>query len=123
MWTVRSSFWSARIPGAPNGLWPASWACPPRRPGTVSLGSSASQRTIVEQIAGVPELEALDVVTGAIDMLARLRVRDHAHLRRLLGQIWEIEGVQRTETLLSLVGLEPKNVVAELLSKPAVEPA
>lgn len=74
------------------------------------------QSAIVEQIAGIPELEALDVVTGAIDMLARLRVRDHAHFRRLLKHIWEIDGVQRTETSLSVVGLEPKNVVAELLS-------
>jgi Lrp/AsnC family leucine-responsive transcriptional regulator len=90
---------------------------------TITAAQGYQQRTIVEQIAGVAELEALDVVTGAIDMLARLRVRDHAHLRQLLRQIWEIEGVQRTETLLSLVGLEPKNVVAELLSKPAGEPA
>jgi Lrp/AsnC family leucine-responsive transcriptional regulator len=85
---------------------------------TITAAQGYQQATIVEQIEGVPELEALDVVTGAIDMLARLRVRDHAHLRQLLRQIWEIEGVQRTETLLSLVGLEPKNVVAELLSKP-----
>jgi Lrp/AsnC family transcriptional regulator for asnA, asnC and gidA len=90
---------------------------------TITAAQGYQQRTIVERIAGVPELEALDVVTGAIDMLARLRVRDHAHLRQLLRQIWEIEGVQRTETLLSLVGLEPKNVVAELLSKPAGEPS
>jgi Lrp/AsnC family leucine-responsive transcriptional regulator len=90
---------------------------------TITAAQGYQQATIVQQIAGVPELEALDVVTGAIDMLARLRVRDHAHLRQLLRQIWEIEGVQRTETLLSLVGLEPKNVVAELLSKPAGEPS
>jgi Lrp/AsnC family leucine-responsive transcriptional regulator len=90
---------------------------------TITAAQGYQQATIVEQIAGVPELEALDVVTGAIDMLARLRVRDHAHLRQLLRQIWEIEGVQRTETLLSLVGLPPKNVVAELLSKAVGEPA
>ncbi|MDT7727640.1 MAG: Lrp/AsnC family transcriptional regulator, leucine-responsive regulatory protein [Actinomycetota bacterium] len=89
---------------------------------TITAAQGYQQATIVQQIAGVAELEALDVVTGAIDMLARLRVRDHAHLRQLLRQIWEIEGVQRTETLLSLVGLEPKNVVAELLSKSAGEP-
>ena len=48
---------------------------------------------------------------------SRLRVRDHAHLRELLRRIWEIEGVQRTETSLSVVGLEEKNVVAELLAE------
>jgi Lrp/AsnC family transcriptional regulator for asnA, asnC and gidA len=35
-----------------------------------------------------------------------------------MEHIWQIEGVQRTETSLSIVEIEPKNVVAELLSKP-----
>ncbi len=82
------------------------------------------QQDLVEQLALIPELEALDIVTGAMDMLARLRVRDHQHLRQLLMDcIWQIEGVQRTETALSLVEIEPKNLVADLLSAPPGEPA
>ncbi|MFI7631743.1 Lrp/AsnC family transcriptional regulator [Microbispora rosea] len=82
------------------------------------------QQDLVEQLAVIPELEALDIVTGAMDMLARLRVRDHQHLRQLLMDcIWQIEGVQRTETALSLVEIEPKNLVADLLSAPPGEPA
>jgi Lrp/AsnC family leucine-responsive transcriptional regulator len=84
---------------------------------TITAAQGFQQSAIVEQIAEIPELESLDVVTGAIDMLARLRVRDHAHLRQLLKRIWEIDGVQRTETSLGLVGVEPGNVVAQLLSK------
>ena len=33
-----------------------------------------------------------------------------------MERIWQIEGVQRTETSLSLVEIGPKNLVAELLS-------
>jgi Lrp/AsnC family transcriptional regulator for asnA, asnC and gidA len=78
------------------------------------------QSEIVDQISRMPEVEWLDIVTGGIDMLARLRVRDHGHLRQLLvDQIWKIEGVQRTETSLSILEMEPKNLVAELLSVPA----
>ena len=58
------------------------------------------------------------IVTGANDLLARLRVRDHVHLRELLmDHVWRIEGIQRTDTSLSIAELEPKNVVGELLSR------
>ena len=81
------------------------------------------QQDLVEKLALIPEVEGLDIVTGAIDLLARLRVRDHLHLRQLLMErIWHIEGVQRTETALSLMEIEPKNLVAELLSSPPDEP-
>lgn len=92
-------------------------------PMTVYLSISAvqgyQQGEIVDQIARMPEVEWLDIVTGGIDMLARLRVRDHAHLRQVLvEEIWKLEGVQRTETSLSIVEIEPRNLVAELLSAP-----
>jgi Lrp/AsnC family transcriptional regulator for asnA, asnC and gidA len=92
-------------------------------PMTVYLSISAvqgyQQGEIVDQIARMPEVEWLDIVTGGIDMLARLRVRDHAHLRQVLvEQIWKLEGVQRTETSLAIVEIEPRNLVAELLSAP-----
>jgi Lrp/AsnC family transcriptional regulator for asnA, asnC and gidA len=92
-------------------------------PMTVYLSISAvqgyQQGEIVDQIARMPEVEWLDIVTGGIDMLARLRVRDHAHLRQVLvEEIWKLEGVQRTETSLAIVEIEPRNLVAELLSAP-----
>jgi Lrp/AsnC family transcriptional regulator for asnA, asnC and gidA len=92
-------------------------------PMTVYLSISAvqgyQQSEIVDQIARMPEVEWLDIVTGGIDMLARLRVRDHAHLRQVLVEnIWKLEGVQRTETSLAIVEVEPRNLVAELLSAP-----
>ena len=86
---------------------------------TITAAQGYQQSEIVEQIARMPEVEWLDVVTGGIDMLARLRIRDHAHLRQVLvEQIWNIEGVQRTETSLAIVEIEPKNLVTELLSVP-----
>jgi Lrp/AsnC family transcriptional regulator, leucine-responsive regulatory protein len=84
---------------------------------TITAVQGYQQRDLVDKLALIPELEGLDIVTGAIDLLARLRVRDHLHLRQLLMErIWQIEGVQRTETSLSLVEIGPKNLVAELLS-------
>jgi Lrp/AsnC family leucine-responsive transcriptional regulator len=58
----------------------------------------------------------MSVVTGGLDLLVRLRVRDHAHLRELLlTKIFQINGVQRTETFLSLADVEPGNFAAAML--------
>jgi DNA-binding Lrp family transcriptional regulator len=87
---------------------------------TITALQGYEQSKLVEQLAKIPELEHLDIVTGGIDMLARFRVRDHAHLRKLLMEhVWRIDGVQRTETSLSIVEIEAKNIVAELLSGPS----
>ena len=60
----------------------------------------------------------MSVVTGGLDLLVRLRVRDHAHLRDLLlTKIFQIPGVQRTETFLSLADVEPDNFTAALLDQ------
>ncbi len=83
----------------------------------VTAGQGADQAAIIQALQRLPELEEVVVVTGSMDMLARLRVRDHAHLRQvLLAEIWRIEGVQRTETFLGLAGMPAKeSYVADLL--------
>lgn len=83
----------------------------------VTAGQGADQAAIIQALQRLPELEEVVVVTGSMDMLARLRVRDHAHLRQvLLAEIWRIEGVQRTETFLGLAEMPAKeSYVADLL--------
>lgn len=72
---------------------------------------------VVRAIRRLPEVQEMTVVTGALDLLVRLRVRDHAHLRELLlTRIFQIPGVQRTETFLSLGDVEPENFAAGLLA-------
>ena len=64
----------------------------------------------------IPEAQDMSVVTGGLDLLVRLRVRDHQHLRELmLTKIFQINGVQRTETFLSLADSEPDNFAAAML--------
>lgn len=67
-----------------------------------TLESGSRPLRVLDDLAAVPEVEQVSVITGPMDLMLRLRVRDHEHLRRTLYTIWEIEGVQRTETLLSL---------------------
>ena len=77
----------------------------------------ARQRDLVAKLRQLPEIEAVDLVTGPMDLMVRIRVRDHAHMRDLLfDHILPLEGVNRTETFISLESMEIKNFVAELMS-------
>ncbi len=85
---------------------------------TVTAIQGADQAVILQSLRRLPEVEAIVVITGSIDMLARLRVRSHAHLRQvLLSEVWRIDGVQRTETFIALAEMSTKDgYVGELLS-------
>jgi len=84
----------------------------------VTAGPGMDLSEIIKAISALPEAEAMSVVTGGLDLLVRLRVRDHAHLRELLlTEIFKINGVQRTETFLSLADIEPANFTAAMLEQ------
>jgi Lrp/AsnC family leucine-responsive transcriptional regulator len=72
---------------------------------------------VMEELAGIAEIDEVLLVTGAFDMLVRLRARDERHLRDLLlNRIWQIEGIQRTETSITIAQMKPKNTAEELLT-------
>ncbi len=86
-------------------------------PVTVFLTITAVQgQSLAPVIEALRELPEVSLVTGAIDLLARLVVRDHNHLQQLLlERVWQITGVQRTETLVTLAEMQPKNFTIQLL--------
>ena len=85
---------------------------------TAGPGMDLSQ--IITVIRELPETQDMSVVTGGLDLLVRLRVRDQMHLRDLLlNTIFQIPGVQRTETFLSLADVEPANFTVALLDQMA----
>jgi DNA-binding Lrp family transcriptional regulator len=84
----------------------------------VTAGAGMDLSAIIRAIRALPEAEHMSVVTGSLDLLVRLRVRDHGHLRELLlTKIFQISGVQRTETFLSLADVEPDNFAAAVLEQ------
>ena len=84
----------------------------------VSANPGADLSEIARSIRTLPEAQDMSVVTGAFDLLVRLRVRDHTHLRELLlNPIFQLPGVQRTETFLSLADAEPENFAEGLLDQ------
>ena len=67
---------------------------------TVETGSKPLH--VADALSEIPEVDQVSVITGPMDLMVHLRVRDHEHLQRTLYTIWEVDGVQRTETLLSI---------------------
>jgi DNA-binding Lrp family transcriptional regulator len=82
----------------------------------VTAIQGADQSEIMRALHQLPEVRDVSVITGSMDMLARIRVRDYTHLRRfLLEGVWQMPGIQRTETFLSLAEMPSKELGAELL--------
>jgi DNA-binding Lrp family transcriptional regulator len=76
----------------------------------------ADQPDVVNRLRAMPEVEDVHIVTGPKDLLVRLRVRDHEHLRdTLFDRIWNVPGIERTETYISLGHMDPKDVDADLV--------
>lgn len=72
---------------------------------------------VMKELSRIAEVDEVLLVTGGFDMLVRLRARDEGHLRDLLlNQIWQIEGIQRTETSITIAQMQPKNTTEELLT-------
>jgi len=83
----------------------------------LSVTASTDRGSILSALHAIPEVQGIAVVTGSMDLLARVRVRDHEHLRQLLfKRVWAIEGVERTETFLCLAEMPAKDFARELLA-------
>ncbi|SNR42500.1 MULTISPECIES: AsnC family transcriptional regulator [Hymenobacter] len=69
----------------------------------IYLLKSSVYGSVVEELRRIPEVVSIDFTTGAYGIFARIICRDTAHLRDVLhDQIQLIEGIERTETLISL---------------------
>ncbi len=57
--------------------------------------------SVGDALQDIPEVTLANFTTGAFAIICRARLKDPAHLKQVLKKIQEIEGVQRTETLMS----------------------
>ncbi|GAA4375991.1 Lrp/AsnC ligand binding domain-containing protein [Hymenobacter koreensis] len=69
----------------------------------IYLLKSSVYSSVAEQLRDIPEVVSIHFTTGAYGVFARLVCRDTQHLRDVLhDRIQLIEGIERTETLISL---------------------
>ncbi|PRY14788.1 Lrp/AsnC family transcriptional regulator for asnA, asnC and gidA [Pontibacter ummariensis] len=69
----------------------------------VFLEKGSEYKDAVAQMRAIPEIVELHYTTGSYSMFAKIICRDTKHLREVLNEkLQAIDGVQRTETLISL---------------------
>jgi DNA-binding Lrp family transcriptional regulator len=78
------------------------------------------QRRLVADLLALPVVESVDIVLGPVDLMVRLRVRDHVHLRQVFfDALLPMPGVHRTESFISLESVTsasfPSSVVNSVL--------
>lgn len=69
----------------------------------IYLEKGSQYKHAVEQLRRVKEVVELHYCTGTYSMFAKIICRDTDHLRQVLNEdIQSVEGIQRTETIISL---------------------
>ena len=69
--------------------------------------SQGSNDGAIEQLARIPQIVEMHATTGDADLIVKVVARDPQHLHETTRRMLEIEGVQRTNTALSLVEAMP----------------
>lgn len=79
--------------------------------------------SVITQLRGIPEVISVHFTTGSYNLFARIACRDTQHLRNVLhDQVQQIEGVERTETLISLEEVFSRSVQLEEITQPVIGP-
>jgi Lrp/AsnC family transcriptional regulator for asnA, asnC and gidA len=69
---------------------------------------------VIAQLRTIPEVVSVHFTTGSYNLFARLTCRNTQHLRNVLhDRVQQIEGVERTETLISLEEVFSRSVQLE----------
>lgn len=69
----------------------------------IYLDKSSLYDDVAQELIKIPEIIAADYTTGLYNIFAKIICRDTTHLREILhDKIQKIQGIQRTETFISL---------------------
>lgn len=69
----------------------------------IYLEKSSLYAEVAEQLISIPEVVNIHYTTGIYSIFARIVCRDTTHLREVLhDKIQKVQGIQRTETFISL---------------------
>jgi Lrp/AsnC family transcriptional regulator for asnA, asnC and gidA len=83
----------------------------------IYLAKSSLYDKVLEELIAIPEVSTIHYTTGNYNMFVRIHCRNTTHLKNLLhDRIQLIEGIVRTETIISLEESLHRNVnIFELL--------
>ena len=68
----------------------------------VFLQKTSQTQFVLERITEIPYVTVAHVTTGKFNIFCKIRARDTSHAKDIIYSIDDIEGVTRTETMISL---------------------
>ena len=83
----------------------------------IYLEKSSLYDQVFKQLENIPEISTIHYTTGNYNMFAKIHCRNTNHLKNLLhDSIQEIDGIARTETIISLEESLNRNINIEALA-------
>ncbi len=68
----------------------------------IFLQKTSQTQFVLERISEIPFVTVAHVTTGKFNLFCKIRAKDTSHAKNIIYQIDDIEGVTRTETMISL---------------------
>ena len=68
----------------------------------IFLKNTSQTKFVLERINEIPFVTVAHVTTGKFNIFCKIRARDTHHAKDVIFQLDDIEGVYRTETMISL---------------------
>ncbi len=68
----------------------------------VYLDKTSKTRFVLERMKEIPYITVAHITTGKYNIFCKVRARDTQHAKDVIFQIDDIEGIVRTETMISL---------------------
>ena len=68
----------------------------------IFLQNTSQTKFVLERINAIPYITVAHVTTGKFNIFCKLRAKDTNHAKEIIFQVDDIEGVSRTETMISL---------------------
>ena len=68
----------------------------------VFLQNTSQTKFVLERISEIPYVTVAHITTGKFNIFCKIRAKDTTHAKDVIFMIDDIEGVYRTETMISL---------------------
>ncbi|MDC7998257.1 MULTISPECIES: Lrp/AsnC family transcriptional regulator [Gilvibacter] len=68
----------------------------------VFLHNTSQTQFVLERIQEIPYVTVAHITTGKFNIFCKIRARDTLHAKEVIFQLDDIDGVMRTETMISL---------------------
>ena len=96
--------WAPQLDPAAMG-YPVSAFC------TLEIRQGRGHSPVVEHLSSIPEVLEAFTITGAGDMWARVVARSNADLQRVIDQVLQHDGIDRSTTVIALATQIPFRVL------------